>query len=689
MTNEIIINLIARDKATGEILSVADALKAISKGTKASSSEIKKLTKETKKAASGLATLTKSIGRIAFYRAIRSAIKTVTSGIREGIQNLTLYSAALNSLDASSANKTMSEFATVSLWVKNTVGSMLMPVLQSLVPVVDAVAEAFIWAINAVNQFIKAIQGSKMWTMALKYPVDYAEKLNGVGKAAKEAKKQVFGFDELNIFKDTSSSGRGSSPLLDYSSMFAEVEVNNKLEEIGASIRQHITGIQTFLGGMALAVGALLIVTGHYKWGFAALIAGAALEWGAAGFNWNSLGNTVQSKLENLITLTAPVLVALGALLAISGKVGLGIGMIIAGEAMFTGFGATGASNELSDQLQEKLGEIGALVSVATLAVGAVMAIFGGNPTTVMKGVALIVAGMAGVATSIAMSNHWLSDDISKNFAIIEDIVLDFTIVLGTILALTGHIGLGLGMLLGGLVMKSANAKNLSSDEIGEELRSKLAAIEDIVLGFQTVIGTILMFTGHPAMGAALVGSAVLTKFASGNWNEKSLHDYITGAFGDLQADVDENFKNIADSSADEFQDTWGSKIKKWAKTLNVTVPIKGEVNYTASGWGGGRAEGGFVESGQMFMARENGIPEFVGSFGNRTAVANNAQIVEGIASGVESAMDNTNSVILQMANAIVNAIADKQINTQVISDRDIYRSAERGRTLSGATVIS
>ena len=46
-------------------------------------------------------------------------------------------------------------------------------------------------------------------------------------------------------------------------------------------------------------------------------------------------------------------------------------------------------------------------------------------------------------------------------------------------------------------------------------------------------------------------------------------------------------------------------------------------------------AEGGFPDTGEFFMARENGIPEMVGKIGNRTAVANNTQIVEAIEQGV------------------------------------------------------
>ena len=45
-------------------------------------------------------------------------------------------------------------------------------------------------------------------------------------------------------------------------------------------------------------------------------------------------------------------------------------------------------------------------------------------------------------------------------------------------------------------------------------------------------------------------------------------------------------------------------------------------------------AEGGIVSSGQLFIANEAG-PEYIGTMGGHTAVANNDQIVEGITRGV------------------------------------------------------
>lgn len=53
---------------------------------------------------------------------------------------------------------------------------------------------------------------------------------------------------------------------------------------------------------------------------------------------------------------------------------------------------------------------------------------------------------------------------------------------------------------------------------------------------------------------------------------------------------------------------------------------------------GGFRANGGFVDEGQIFVANERG-PELVGNIGGSTAVVNNQQIVESVSQGVASAV--------------------------------------------------
>ena len=52
-----------------------------------------------------------------------------------------------------------------------------------------------------------------------------------------------------------------------------------------------------------------------------------------------------------------------------------------------------------------------------------------------------------------------------------------------------------------------------------------------------------------------------------------------------------------------------------------------------------GYATGGYPTSGEVFIARENGLPEMVGSIGGRTAVANNDQIVQAVSLGVYNAV--------------------------------------------------
>ena len=64
-------------------------------------------------------------------------------------------------------------------------------------------------------------------------------------------------------------------------------------------------------------------------------------------------------------------------------------------------------------------------------------------------------------------------------------------------------------------------------------------------------------------------------------------------------------------------------------------------------------ADGGFVDQGQLFIAREAGA-EMVGSIGRRTAVANNDQIVEGITYGVREANDDVVTAIYAVAQQII-----------------------------------
>lgn len=78
-----------------------------------------------------------------------------------------------------------------------------------------------------------------------------------------------------------------------------------------------------------------------------------------------------------------------------------------------------------------------------------------------------------------------------------------------------------------------------------------------------------------------------------------------------------------------------------------------------------GYASGGFPTSGEIFMARENGMTEFVGSMGNRAAVASNSQIIEGIASGVSSA-NHTQEQLLRELISVGRQLLQKESSVTI-----------------------
>lgn len=101
-------------------------------------------------------------------------------------------------------------------------------------------------------------------------------------------------------------------------------------------------------------------------------------------------------------------------------------------------------------------------------------------------------------------------------------------------------------------------------------------------------------------------------------------------------------------------------------------------------GGGGGikmlmKAGGGFVSTGDMFVAREAG-PELVGRIGSRTAVANNDQIVQGVAGGVAAGQSEQNS-LLRRQNDLLMQILQKSGKAEAVPSagwgRFIKRSIE------------
>lgn len=92
-------------------------------------------------------------------------------------------------------------------------------------------------------------------------------------------------------------------------------------------------------------------------------------------------------------------------------------------------------------------------------------------------------------------------------------------------------------------------------------------------------------------------------------------------------------------------------------------------------------ATGGYPESGNLFYANENGIPEMVGQIGHRTAVANNDQIVEAVADGVASVLETYMPTLIQ-------TIRESGNTTVELDGKAISRVVKKNIRESGATIF-
>ena len=117
---------------------------------------------------------------------------------------------------------------------------------------------------------------------------------------------------------------------------------------------------------------------------------------------------------------------------------------------------------------------------------------------------------------------------------------------------------------------------------------------------------------------------------------------------------------------------SWVNSAVGW---LGISIPYMVEVTIPKL------ADGGFVDEGQLFIAREAGA-EMVGAIGRKTAVANNDQIVEGITAGVTVANDGVIAAIY----ALLNAVEDKDMSIS-IGDDVIGRSYDRYNRSRGVRV--
>jgi hypothetical protein len=146
-------------------------------------------------------------------------------------------------------------------------------------------------------------------------------------------------------------------------------------------------------------------------------------------------------------------LLVLGAILAFSGiNIPLGIGFMLVGAASL-GTAMALNWNSIVTALRGPVGLITGIISGALLVLGAVLCFTGvGIPI----GIALMLAGAAGLATVVALNWNAVKEAVSKVIKSILKILSGAMLVLGVLMCLSGAgIGLGLALIFGALKLSN------------------------------------------------------------------------------------------------------------------------------------------------------------------------------------------------------------------------------------------
>lgn len=595
------------------------------------SSQISKV----KSFATQLNSVASSFKRIMFYRVVRTIIKEIGQAFKDGVNNLYQWSKQLNGDFA----QAMDKLSTASLYMKNSLGAMVAPLINAVAPAIDYLIDRFVDLINVINQVFSVLAGATSWTKAIKYPKEYAKAVGGAASSAK--KLGLAGIDQLTILdKQKGSSGSGFSAE-DYAGMFEKQTLGSLWEDI----RKAIEGGEWRTAGQLLAEKLNSVIESF-----------DAKEWGT------NIGKKINDGLE----------FAYGFISTINFReIGRKIAEFINGslEEIDTG--------TISRILAYKI------IGLFEMAIGFIEKL---NWKLVGQKISDFVVGGMNEVNNWASGVDWgkISIDLVDGFFdMVEGIdwgSVATEVFRGLGLALGAGIQL-LMMTIGEVVAKIVDYfSQYIEDENGDGKFGGMEIIEGLLEG----IGD-----GMKNIGRWIVEN-IFNPFVEG----------LCQAFGiaspakemkPLGGDVIEGFKEGMLNKWNNFLDTMKSKwesFKNWWKNLslpsfNIKTPHLSWSTQPAGGWMASvlsalglptslpklnvswYAQGGFPDAGELFIANERGA-EMVGSMNGHTAVANNDQIVDGIRQGVYDAVTSAMASGGFSANVYLDG---KQISGSVVKN--------------------
>lgn len=431
-----------------------------------------------------------------------------------------------------------------------------------------------------------------------------------------------------------------------------------------------LTTLTGVLAGASLAVGAMLAFTGVATGlGIALMAIGAVTLVSAAALNWNSIPDALASPLSRVGLLVSGATLALGAILAFSGCMPLGIALMAIGATSLVSVMALNW-NGLSDEIQNVIAIITTVVSVAFLAIGAALAFSGAN---IPLGLALLAAGAVTMGTAIMPNWNDLSDNVQQKISMITTVVGGALLAVGAILALSGvALPLGLGLMAAGALSLSAVA-TLNWDFVVNSIKKVVSVITGILSGALIVLGVLLCLSGAGVgLGLAVLAAGLSLSYAAWTLDDNPITRFVRQMANSIIGLVN----GVIDAINDMFHIQFNG-----LSVMGITLIPAFDIRLVDIPHIPFFEDGGFPNEGQLFIAREAGA-EMVGAMGRRTAVANNDQIVEGISAGVSIANDGVIAAIY----ALLNVVEEKDMSV-VIGDNEIGHSYDRYKEKRGRQV--
>lgn len=581
-----------------------------------------------KNLASKISQIGSSFKRIIFYRLIRTAIKDIGQTFEEGAKNAYHFSKQFGS-STKYISEAYDSLSSSGFKMSNQMGAAWATLYAQLAPIINSIIALITRAMQVISQFFAVLGGRGTYLRAIDYTKEWADETAKGSGAAKEWKNQLMGFDEINKLNDPGSGGGGGGLNDDYNNMFDEDAIDARIADFVARIKAKINEGDWYGAGALLAGKIMSIFPTREQWA----------DWG------NKLGQYLNGAIQFLY----------GALDNINfEEIGARIATFINHAFENIDFTYLGALLVRQTTAQIDLW-IGGLSTLDWGLVG--------------RSIGDFLRGALDEATSWVRSKDW-SDMGHTLYQKFKDLIegVDFASLAESFFSFLGtafHAAVDFfGAILTDTWTDISDYFKKKTEECGGDAWEGFKkGIADAVVGIGTWLKTHVIDPFVKAFKEPLGINSPSTLFAGfGGDIIQGFKNGIKDAFSGIASWVDTNITQPFVSAVNGmFNIDWSgvfSGLIAWCQSAHAWIQdvidglnllgnnrgldsiggVIGQANARAAGLVP-RAEGGFLSSGEIYVARENGLPEMVGTIGGKPAVASNDQITTAIAEAVYGAI--------------------------------------------------